>query len=128
MSPPLRILNCSRGTVLGTRVALAASWLSRLRGYLGRPQPRPGDGLLLSPCNSVHMWGMRFALDVVFLSGSGEVLALEEGLQPSSRPVRVRGSRYVLELPPGTIRSTATEVGDAFAWSPVDARRPLEAL
>ncbi len=128
MSPPLRITNCSRGTVLGTRVALADSWMSRLRGYLGRPQPRPGDGLLLSPCNSIHMWGVRFPLDVVFLTGAGEVVAVREGLEPNSRPVRVSGSRYVLEVPPGTIRSTGTAVGDAFAWSRVEGRRPLEAL
>ena len=34
---------------------------------LGRPAPRPGEGLLLTPCSSVHMYGMRFPLDVAFL-------------------------------------------------------------
>lgn len=128
MPPPLRIQNRSRGTVLGTRVSVAASWMSRLRGYLGRSRPRPGEGILLSPCNSIHMWGVRFPLDVVFLSASGEVLAVREGLEPFSRPVRVPGSRYVLEVPTGTIRSSETAVGDAFVWTGVDVRRPLEAL
>ncbi len=34
---------------------------------LGRPAPKAGEGLLLTPCQSVHMYGMRFPLDVAFL-------------------------------------------------------------
>jgi hypothetical protein len=54
----VRVVNVDRGTVLGERVALAASWWARLRGLLGRPEPKPGEGLVLAPCRSVHMYGM----------------------------------------------------------------------
>ena len=112
----MRIMNRTRGTVLGTRVSLADGWWSRLRGFLGRPEPRAGEGILLTPCNAIHTWGMTFPLDVIFLDASGKVLELIEDLPPGAAPERVPGGRYVLEVPVGTIRATGTMVGDRFSW------------
>ena len=112
----MRIMNRTRGTVLGTRVNLADSWWLRLRGFLFRPEPRVGEGILLTPCNAIHTWGMTFALDVIFLDAGGQVLEVIEGLPPGTTPDRVPGGRYVLEVPVGTIKATGTSVGDHFSW------------
>ncbi len=109
-------MNRTRGTVLGTRVSLADSWWLRLRGFLFRPEPRVGEGILLTPCNAVHTWGMTFPLDVIFLDARGKVLEILEELPPGTVPDRVRGGRYVLEVPVGTIKATGTAVGDDFSW------------
>ena len=53
----LRVVNRTRGAVVGSRVQVADRFWSRLRGFLGRPQPSPGEGLLLTPCDGVHMFG-----------------------------------------------------------------------
>lgn len=118
-------MNRTRGTLLGTEVRLADSWFGRLRGFLMRPEPRAGEGILLVPCDAIHTWGMTFDLDVIFLNGSGDVLAVEENLPPRKTCGRVHGARYVLEVPAGTIRATGTAVGDTCSWSRVTAPSSL---
>lgn len=126
MGTEMRIVNRTRGTLLGDKVALADTWWTRLRGFLGRSRPVDGEGILLSPCNSIHTWWMGFALDVVFLDAGGVVLETREDLPPWSRPIRVSGARHVLEVPPGTVRATGTAVGDACAWSRSESPRLQE--
>jgi uncharacterized protein len=113
----IEVLNDSRRCVLGARVRLADDLVSRTRGFLFRPPPARGEGILLSPCKAVHMMGMRFALDVVFISEDGHVVALYPGLRPWRRS-RFHGSaRHALELPAGTIHATGTAVGDRISWT-----------
>ena len=117
----LRIVNLTRGTLLGSRIALADSWWDRFRGFLGRERPRDGEGILLVPCNAVHTFGMTFDVDLIFLGSAGEVLAVVEQLEPWKKSTRIRCGRYALEVPAGTIRATGTTVGDTFAWTPANA-------
>jgi len=98
-------------------VGLADRWLARLRGMLGRPAPRRGEGLLLSPCRSVHMYGMRFPLDVAFLDQRGTVVAVYAPLAPGARSRWHRQAVHALELPPGALAESGTVVGDVLLWS-----------
>jgi uncharacterized protein len=124
--PTIRVLNRTRGTVLATQVRLADTLLSRFRGFLFRPPPPEGEGILLSPCRAVHMYGVNFALDVVFISEDGRVVASYRDLAPWRRS-RVHGSAlHALELPAGTIRSTDTAVGDQLFWEPVNGEAAAE--
>ena len=119
----VRIVNRTRGTVLGGDIRLAASWFARLKGFLGAPEPRNGEGLLLVPCNAIHTYGMSFPLDVLFLSGEGRVVRTVQDLPPGRRTNRVIEGVYVLELPVGTIARTSTEVGDEVTWAPAPVRK-----
>ena len=112
----MRITNRTRNTLLGQHVTLASTWLGRMRGYLGRPAPMEGEGILLIPCNAVHSYFMNFELDILFLDQKGTVLEVIRGFAPWKRTKRVRGSEYVLEVPVGTLDSSGTEVGDELSW------------
>ena len=112
----MRIENRTRKTLLGSRVELAATWWARLRGYIGRHRPKTGDGLLLVPCDGIHTFWMSFPIDVLFLDEKGQVLASAGSLRPWRWGLRVRGARYVLEVPAGTIEASGTQVGDELAW------------
>lgn len=112
----VRIQNETNGMELGRRVGLADRWWSRLRGLLGRTALDEGEGLLLVPCRSVHMLGMRFALDVAFVDARGEVLAVYHALPPGSRTRWHKRARYALELAAGTLMATQTAVGHTLAW------------
>lgn len=111
------VVNRTRGRALGERVALADGYFTRLRGLLGRPEPRQGEGLLILPSAGVHMYGMRYPLDVLLLDGKGTVVAAYPGLAPWSRTRIHRGARAALELPVGTIGESGTEEGDLLDWS-----------
>jgi len=113
----LRVVNAKRDRELGTRIGLADGWLVRLRGMLARPAPRPGEGLLLTPCSSVHMYGMRFPLDVAFLDGRGAVVAMYPSLAPGSRTRWHRNAAHALELSAGALVESGTSIGDVLVWS-----------
>ncbi len=131
----MKIVNRTRGTLLGSQISLADTWWSRFRGYLGRSAPKSGEGILLAPCNSIHTFGMVFPLDLVFLDSEGAVLELREGVPPWRLCRGAGGSRYVLELPEGTVSATRTTVGDELSWTservsvwrrtPADPRAPV---
>jgi uncharacterized protein len=128
----LRVVNTSRNHELGTRIRLADAWLSRLRGMLGRPAPDAGEGLLLTPCRSAHMYGMHFPLDIAFLDARRAVVAVYHSLPPGARTGFHRSAVHALELPAGTLIGTGTAVGDILAWvdAPAHARevqRSMEA-
>jgi uncharacterized membrane protein (UPF0127 family) len=55
------------GQPILSRVKLANSFGTRLIGLLDRVSLEGGEGLLLTPCNSVHTMFMRFSLDLVFM-------------------------------------------------------------
>ena len=124
----LRLVNRTRDRTLGSRVGLADQWWQRARGFMGRAEPGPGEGLLLSPCRAVHMIGMKYALDVILLDRQGRVVALHPELGPGRRTAWLARARYALEVPAGTIRETDTREGDLVAWLPAEDARSESGL
>ncbi len=118
----VRVVNVARSTLLGSSIGVADSSWTRLRGMLGRPAPSEGEGLLLAPCRGVHMYGMRYPLDVVFLDEDGVVVASFPALAPGQRTPLVSRAAFALELPAGTVAATGTAVGDPLYWTPVNGR------
>lgn len=98
-----RALDADTGETLLERVRLADSFWSRLIGLLAGRSIAPDEGLLLSPCNSVHTCGMRFSIDVAQLDHDHLVLAVRTDVRPWSVVAPVRGGRHVLEGAPGTL-------------------------
>lgn len=113
----IRVVNRTRGTLLGNRIMLVDTWPGRLRGYLGRPEPQPGEGMLLVRCNAVHMYGLGFPLDLIFLSDSGAVVSAIAELQPWKRTRRIGEACFALELPTGVIAASHTRAGDRLVWT-----------
>jgi uncharacterized protein len=113
----MRAIDRTTGIVLAEHMVRADGFLARLVGLLGRAALREGEGLLLVPCSSIHTLGMRFAIDVLFLDGQGEVLRAVEALPPWRVPSPVRGTRMVLELPAGTLARTATAAGNRVEFA-----------
>lgn len=109
---PLRIVNKTKGTVLADRAERAASFGARLRGLLGRRGLEPGEGLWLTPCDAIHMFFMRFAIDALFLDDHARVVRIYASLPPWSATGRERAARSVLELPAGAAAASLTEPGD----------------
>ena len=104
-------LRTAEGRFIAHEVRIAYSLAERLVA-LSRERSLPTRaGLLLSPARGIHTLGMRFAVDVVFLSRQMRVL----GLAPRVRPWRVlwgpRGTGRVLELAAGQIAATGLKAG-----------------
>lgn len=119
----VKVVNETRGSVLGDRIDVADGWWTRLRGLLGRGPLGDGAGLLLVPCRSVHMYGMTYPLDVAFLDRDREVVALYRGLAPGTRSRWHGQARFALEVPAETLVRTGTMLGDLLAWDPAEEER-----
>ena len=122
MRPVLEVRNLDRGTCLGHRIARADRFGSRLVGLLGRSGLGTGEGLLLAPSRGVHMFGMRFALDVLLLDEGGRVVALFPDLRPGASTGFLKGARFALEVPVGTIEASGTQMADRLSWEVAVAR------
>ncbi|HEY3766123.1 MAG TPA: DUF192 domain-containing protein [Gaiellales bacterium] len=94
---------CERGE-------LATSLWKRTKGLLGRAGMDADEGLWI-PTSSIHMFGMRFAIDVVYADREGRVLKLVRGIKPW-RTSFCMGAKVALELPVGAIDRSGVEVGD----------------
>jgi uncharacterized membrane protein (UPF0127 family) len=86
----------------------ATTTRARLLGLAFLRELPPGHALLIPGCRSVHTFGMRFVLDVVFLDDHGAVLRVERGVGPR-RVLYCRGAFAVLE----------TRAGEAGLFSPL---------
>jgi len=84
--------------VLGRQVRVARGPRARLLGLAGLDRERAGAGLLIPRCRSVHSFGMRFLLDLVFLDRDGDVCSIRRAVPPR-RLVSDRRASAVLELP-----------------------------
>jgi uncharacterized protein len=88
------------GTVVCEQCLVADKPWSRMRGLLGRSELPRGEGILLRPAGSIHMFFMRFPIDAVFLDREGTVIGVDTRLKPW-RTARRKGAKSVLELPAG---------------------------
>ncbi len=77
---------------------MAAGWRARLLGLAWLDRERAGSGLLIPRCRSVHTFGMRFDLHLVFLDSDGEVVG-ECPRVGANRLRWCRGAAAVLEVP-----------------------------
>jgi len=113
---PYKVINTSNGRVLADRAEQAASFFDRFRGLMGRARFQRGEGLLLEPCNAIHTFFLRVAIDAAFLDGDHRVIEAVAGLAPWRATRVIRGARSVLELPAGTLAATLTSRGDELTF------------
>lgn len=115
----LRVWNRTRNTLVASAADLAGTSETRRTGLLNRSGLEPGEGLFIVPCEAVHCFFMKFAIDVIFLDKNHRVVKA----RPSLKPWRISGSlraHSVLELPEGQIAATATQPGDQFEFEEYD--------
>jgi len=115
----VRVVNRTRGILLGDKVRTARTFLSRLVGLLGTAAIADGGGLWIVPCRSVHTLGMRYPVDVAFLDARGIVVGVLEGLPPNRVGPVFRDARGALELRSGILAATGTSPGDRLEFQEV---------
>ncbi len=95
------------------------------RGLLGRDGLEPGTGMLFdngrfTPFMWMHMFFMRFAIDIVFVGRDNRVIRINRRLRPWQVSSMVFGARRALELPAGAAEQSSTQVGDQIAFEAAD--------
>ena len=112
---PVTVRNASRDCVLGERVQIARTFFSRGRGLMFVPELPSGEGLIIDPCTSIHTFFMRIPIDVLYMDRSNTVLRADAEVVPWRIGPIFTGSKWVIELPAGTIAATGTSRGDVIS-------------
>jgi len=105
------VRNLTRNVVLAEGAEVADTSAKRRTGLLKHTHLEPGDGLWIVPCESVHSFFMKFAIDVVYLDRKQKIKKVRREMAPW----RISGcltAHSVLELPAGTLAETGTQAGD----------------
>jgi uncharacterized protein len=90
----------SRALSGGRTLHVASTAAARRRGLAGLSDLDPGTGLALPGCRSIHTVGMRFALDLLWLDGGGEVVRVDRAVPPRRLRTCLR-ARSVVEVRAG---------------------------
>ncbi len=114
-----RLLNSSRGNrEVAGGVERAGSFWRRGVGLLGRAGLPAGAALWITPCHSIHMFGMRFALDLIFLDTDLRVVKIVRNIRPWQMASGGAAAHSVVELATGWLPADTVAIGDQLAWQP----------
>lgn len=108
----MRIITDGEVRELPIRILHYRSFWKRFRGLMFRFQPIENEGILIEPCNSVHMFFMFFPIDIALLNDRNEIVFIKEGLKPWTAVFPVKHARAALELPVGTVSRYGFGIGD----------------
>ncbi|MEQ8235609.1 MAG: DUF192 domain-containing protein [Syntrophomonadaceae bacterium] len=103
---------------VSSRVELANGFFTRLKGLLGRTGLAEGEGILLSPCSSIHCFGMKFPIDVIFLDRNYNIIDLKRDMRPGSH-ASCGKARFVLELKAGEIEKNELQIGQQLEFKQI---------
>jgi len=117
MSPvtnKMRIINKTNNSVLAENVIIADTPFTRMKGLLGKKKFSKGQALILNPCNSIHMFFMRFPIDVLFLDKNNRIVKAISSIRPFCLTAIYFKAKFAVELPVGTTLATNTQAGDCL--------------
>ncbi len=124
MAIRLIAINSTRGVNLTEQGRVADNILTRLVGLLRDDHLKPGDGLWIIPCNSIHSFAMRFLFDAVFLDRKLQVVHLISEMKPWRASKMILSAHSVLELPAGALLTSGTQLGDQLEMKLEDVEVP----
>ena len=119
----VRLVNRTRHATLCENCSLADTFWTRVRGLQYRAPLEENEGLFITNCPSVHMIGVRFPIDVIFLTLDNRVTDWVENLpggfhfyvakaRPNGANQTVGKPASAVELPGGSIARLTLEIGD----------------
>lgn len=111
------VRNETRDTVVGDRVEVATTSLTRMVGLLPKRHLDAGAGLWIKPSSGVHTIGMRFTIDVIGVDKHMKVVELWPNLVPLRVTKVSFKMRSAIELPAGQIHACGIEVGDQLSMA-----------
>jgi uncharacterized membrane protein (UPF0127 family) len=105
------VRNRTRNTILADAAEVADTSEKRRTGLLKHERLDPGQGLWIVPCESVHSFFMKFAIDLVYLDRDSRVRKIRHRMVPW-RVSACLSAHSIIELPAGAVAASGTQAGD----------------
>lgn len=113
--PEYTVVNETRSCIVANRIRLASTSATRRKGLLGVSHLDENSGLWIVPCEAVHTFWMQTPIDTVFLDRKGQVKKIRANLKAWRLAIDLR-AHSVLELAPGALAKSGTQVGDRLLF------------
>ncbi|OQB45741.1 MAG: hypothetical protein BWY02_02429 [bacterium ADurb.Bin157] len=109
----IKIMNADNNKIIGDKIKVADTFVKRFRGLMLSQELNENEGMLIKPCNSIHMMFMRYPIDAVFLDSENKVKAVYENLKPWIGITKMHSDvTSVLELKKGRANQTGINNGN----------------
>jgi len=89
--------------------------IERLGGLLVLDKLTANQALWITPCNSIHTFGMKYILDLVYVDKNNKVCGLVEHIKPWRMSLCFKASATV-ELIADSINHLDIRLGDTCIW------------
>ena len=94
------------------KIKVAKNFFSRLKGLIGKNYLPHGEGLLIAPCQSIHMCFMKFSIDAIFIDKNFVVKKISPNLKTWTGFAICFGAWGVVEVMAGEVARLNLKVGD----------------
>mgnify|MGYP000891545934 CR=1 FL=1 len=109
----VKIVNSNNFKMVGDKIKVADSFVKRFKGLMLSNELKDGEGMLIKPCNSIHMMFMKYAIDAIFLDSENRVKAIYENLKPWTGITKIHSDvKSVLELKSGSAKQSGISTGN----------------
>lgn len=92
------------GEIICHQMLVENNLFGRMKGLMFSSELPDCDGFLINPCNSIHTFFMRYALDVIFLDRNFKIIKIIYNLNPWKMTGIYFKSHQVLEMKAGTLK------------------------
>lgn len=107
----MQIRSSEDSQIIANNATIADTFTSRLKGLMFRQSMEEGEALVIQPCNMIHTFGMKFPIDVLFVSKDNKVEHLIEDFCPNRISPMIHKAFKVVELPVGVINKRDIQKG-----------------
>ena len=108
-----QLFEADTGRVLVARLEIANTFWRRFVGLQFRRSLAADSGLLLTRCNAIHTFCLRFPIDVTYLNAANEVIAVRQNVPPWRVLGPFRNAQTIVETPAGQVEF---ELGRMLRW------------
>ena len=117
----IKLMNRTRKKKLAKAGSICESTSSKARGLMFTSRKGFQDRALIftfsrSAARQLHMFFVFYAIDVLFLDEKRRIVEIKERFKPFTVYSPREKSKYIIELPAGTVQRTGTRIGDAASW------------
>lgn len=120
----MRLINSENGIEISSSIRVADRFFLRLKGLLGTDSLPHGNALLIRPCNSVHTFGMRYSIDVLFVDKNNRIIKMVPNMRKNRVSTALKAN-YVIELPAGTISMAEIRQGSLLLFHDKNSERGI---
>jgi hypothetical protein len=110
-----KIIDKTNSKCISADARVAKTFFQRLVGLLSRASLSTEEALIFYNVSSIHMFFMRFPIDVLYLDKEMKVLKIKHSLLPW-RMSSCLGAKTTIELPAGKAKESLVKIGDTLEF------------